>query len=68
MFLKRAVDLDIEHAVVGANHTSFVPDKGDVDLGVALQHVVGADAVEGGELMEQRDDCLNTHVGVLSNR
>ena len=38
--------------------TALVADEGDVEFGNALQHLVGADAVEGGELWEQGNDHL----------
>ena len=56
--LERAVDLDAEHLVVGADDTALVADERDVEAGDALEHLVRPDAVEGGELREQGDDDL----------
>ena len=53
--LERAVDLDAEHAVVRADHATLVADERHVDVRDALQHLVRADAVERGEVGEERD-------------
>ncbi len=64
--VERRVGHDAEHAVLAADHAAFVADEGDVDLGDALQHLVWTDAVEGGELGEERDDGLEAHAVLLS--
>ncbi len=61
--LERAVDLDAEHRVVGADHAAFVADERDVEVGDPLEHLVRPDAVERGEVGEQGDDDLG-HVTV----
>jgi hypothetical protein len=53
--LERRVDLDAEHAVVRADDAALVADERHVEVRDALQHLVGPDAVERGELREQRD-------------
>ena len=47
--LERGVDGDAEHAVLGADLAALVADEHDVDVGDALQHLVGPDRVERGE-------------------
>ncbi|HUD16373.1 MAG TPA: hypothetical protein VMQ59_03880 [Acidimicrobiales bacterium] len=62
------IDGEAERAVVAADLAPPVADEGDVDRGDALEHLVGADAVEGGEPREQGDGHLQarTHAEVLS--
>ena len=63
--LERAVDLDAEHRVVRADHAAFVADERDVEVGDPLEHFVGPDGVEGGEVGEQGDDDFG-HGSLLS--
>ena len=53
-----AVGGDAQETVLAAHLAALVADERDVDAGNALQHLVGADAVEGGELWEQGNDHL----------
>ena len=56
------VDLDAEEPVLGADHAALVADERDVEARDALQHLVRADAVEGGEAgtagWRWRSECL----------
>ena len=49
------VDLDAEEAVVRAHDAALAADERDLVAGDALQHLVRADPVEGGEAGEQGD-------------
>ena len=51
----RGVDLDAEEAVVGTNDLTAVADERDDVAGDPLEHLVRADAVEGGEAVEDGD-------------
>ena len=55
-FVEGGIDLDAEEAVVGPDDAALVPDERDVDHRDALEHLVRADAVEGGKPGEQWDD------------
>ncbi len=65
-FLEGGVDLDAEHAVVRSYDAALVTDERHVEVGDALQHLVGADPVERGELGEQRDRNAGHAVTVVS--
>jgi hypothetical protein len=47
--LKGGIDRYAEHAVLGAYLPASMTDDGHIDLRNALEHLVGPDAVEGGE-------------------
>ena len=67
--LEGGIDGDPEHAVVTSDLTPLVTDESDLDRGDALEHLVGPDAVEGGEAGEERDGDRQgvAHAGVLSS-
>ena len=66
MFFEGAVDLDAEHAVVGTNDAPLMADERDIDLRDSLQHLVGPDAVECGELREKGNDSGDGHAVTLA--
>ena len=59
--LEGRIDRDTEEPVVATHLTALVADERDVVARDALEHLVGADGVEGGELREQRDGDLHGH-------
>jgi hypothetical protein len=66
--LEGGVDGEPEHAILAANLAPTVTDEGHVDRRDALQHLVRAHAVQGGEPLEEGDrdvQCV-AHAGVLS--
>jgi len=59
--LEGGIDVDRQHGIVGANRANFVADERDVDIGNALQYLVGSNPVERRELVKQWNDHLQTH-------
>ena len=53
--LERVVGAEAEGAGSVAHRPLFGPDEADLPAGHGAQHLVGADRVEGGELVEDED-------------
>ena len=58
-FVERVVGAEAERAAVGAHLALLGADELDLPAGHRAQHLVGADRVEGGELLEDQDGDLH---------
>jgi NTE family protein len=56
---ERGVDREAEEAIVGADDAALDADEDDVEVGHALEDLVGTDGVERGEPGEERDGDLH---------
>ena len=62
--VERGVDREAEVSVVGAHLTALGADEHDLGAGKALQHFVGTDGVERGDLREEQEGDL--HLPILA--
>ena len=66
--VKGGINLNAKHAVVGADDAALLADEGDVNVRNSLQNLIGAKAVERGELGEQGNGGQQAHASILPAR